>query len=53
MLLSDYRRTRVPFGVAALTFAIVRTMKQTARDIDGEFPLAKQHIFILFMTMIA
>ena len=43
--LSDYRMTRITFGVAASAFAAIRSLQQTALDFGDEFPLAKSHIF--------
>ena len=48
MPLSDYRMTRITFGVAASAFAAIRSLQQTALDFGDEFPLAKPHIFDSF-----
>ena len=46
--LSDYRMTRITFGVAASAFAAIRSLQQTALDFGDEFLLAKPHIFDSF-----
>ena len=46
--LSDYRMTRITFGVAASAFAAIRSLQQTTLDCGDEFSLAKPHIFDSF-----
>ena len=46
--LSDYRMTRITFGVAASAFAAIRSFQQTTLDCGDEFSLAKPHIFDSF-----
>ncbi len=41
---SEFRMTRVTFGVAASPFAAIRTLQQVAADFGADYPLASPHV---------
>ena len=45
---TDYRMTRVTFGVASSPFVAVKALQQTAHDFGDLFPLAKPPVFSSF-----
>ena len=46
--MTDYRMTRVMFGVASSPFLAVQALQQTALDFGDQFPLAKPHVMNSF-----
>ena len=46
--ITDYRMTRVTFGVSASPYLAVRTLQQTAKDHGDGYPTASEHIHTSF-----